>query len=133
MNILIALSRTDFESLFFYFLFAGSTLIDLPLIFTFFIASNTSDATSRGTSTKVYLSYKSIVPTKLPEIPDYPAIAPKISPGRIPCFFPMLINRRTIPSSAPVSPKSSLLLPASLPSAVPRISARKAAATSIAV
>lgn len=39
-----------------YFAFAGSMLIALPLILTFFIAASTSAAFSLGTSTNVYLS-----------------------------------------------------------------------------
>ena len=62
-----------------FFLLAFSILILLPLILTFFNFSKTFLAFAFGTSTNVYLSYISIVPTNFPGIPASPAIAPTIS------------------------------------------------------
>ena len=64
---------------YFFLLLALSILILFPFIFISFIFSNTFLAFCLGTSTKVYLSYISIVPTTLPGIPTSPAIAPNIS------------------------------------------------------
>ena len=68
-----------------------------------FIFSNTFLAFCLGTSTKVYLSYISIVPTNLPGIPTSPAIAPNISLAWTLWFLPTFINSLIIPSLAPVS------------------------------
>ena len=76
---------------YFFFLLALSIFILFPFIFISFIFSNTFLAFCLGTSTKVYLSYISIVPTSLPGIPASPAIAPNISLAWTLWFLPTFI------------------------------------------
>ena len=67
----------------------------------------------------------------MPEIPDSPAIAPKISPGLTLSFLPILINSLTIPLSVlPVNSLSGMELSSLLLSVEERESFKKAAATS---